>query len=264
MSTFTPPILLYHHVAGEPLSPPPRFADNYLPLAELRRQLDDLERRQARTLTLSQAVAAADAGGAAGAVVLTFDDGCECFRRWVAPELERRGMTATVFAVAGLLGDDNRWDADAGERRERLMEAAALRRLAAAGIEIGCHSLSHRDLTRVDAAELEREVAGARDRLADSLGHAPTAFCYPFGRFDPASRAAVAAAGFDSAVSVWGFPGAGRGDRLALPRVEIFPGESAASFRLKSSAAYPWLRRLPRLGLLGALRRGGAVRRRSR
>ena len=256
MSAFTVPVLLYHHVFGEPLSPPPRFAGSYLPLAELRAQLDDLARRGVETVTLSRAVG--DHAGAFGrSVVLTFDDGCECFARLVLPELEKRRMTATVFAVAGRLGDVNRWDAAAGERRERLMDATELRRLAAAGIEIGCHSLEHRDLTRVGADELEREVDGARADLAEAVGRPPTTFCYPYGRFDAAARAAVERAGFAAAVSVWGYPGASRRDRLALPRVEIAPGESAASFRLKSGAVYPWIRRLPRLGLLGVLRRGG-------
>ncbi len=254
MSTLSTPILLYHHVDGEASSPRPRFAANYLPLAELRAQLDDLARRGRRTVTLSQAAA----GAGRRTVALTFDDGCECFLRWVAPELEARGMTATVFAVAARLGDHNRWDAAAGERRERLMDAAALRRLAATGVEIGCHSATHPDLTRVAAAELEAEVSGARSRLADALGQEPATFCYPYGRFDRASRAAVRTAGFDAAVTVWGVPGASRADRLALPRVGIDPGESPAGFRLKSSAAYPWLRRLPRLGVLGALRRGAA------
>ena len=259
MSAFTVPILLYHHVFGEPLSPPPRFTGSYLPVAELRAQLDDLARRGVETTTLSRAVGAATSGRS---VVLTFDDGCECFARWVLPELEKRGMTATVFAVSGRLGDVNRWDADAGERRERLMDATELRRLAAAGIEIGCHSRRHRDLTRIGAAELEREVGEARAELTAAVGEAPVTFCYPYGRFDAAARAAVERAGFAAAVSVWGYPGASRDDRLALPRVEIAPGESSASFRLKSGAVYPWIRRLPRLGLLGALRRGGEAGRR--
>ncbi len=251
-----PPILLYHHVSEGEETPPPRFPGSYVSAAELTRQLDELARRGFTTRTLADALSRPSSGRS---VVLTFDDGCDCFRRRVAPELARRGMTATVFAVADRLGDSNRWDEVSGERREVLMDGSVLRDLAAAGIEIGCHSATHRDLTGLDAAALRDEVEGARARLADVLGKAPATFCYPYGRFDRASREAVEEAGFAAAVSVWGFPGADRNDRLALPRVVVEPGESGASFRLKTSPAYPWIRRLPRLGLLSALRRGEAA-----
>lgn len=251
MSTFQTPILLYHHVEGEPPSAPSRFPGNYVSLAEFRGQLDDLVRRGLRTLTMSQAAASRGSG----TIALTFDDGCDCFHRWVMPELEARGMTATVFAVADLLGDHNRWDVAAGGRRERLMDGGELRRLADSGIEIGCHSATHPDLTTIDSVQLGAEVAGARARLKEALGSPPAVFCYPYGRFDGASRTAVESAGFATAVSVWGYPGASRRDRLALPRAGIDPGESPSGFRLKGSAAYPWFRRLPRLGVLDALRR---------
>lgn len=252
MNAARTPILLYHHVESAPSTPPPRFASSYLPLAEFRAQLDNLARRGLRTLTLAEAVTRPRRERG---VVLTFDDGCRCFADVVAPELAERGMTATVFAVSGLLGASNRWDEERGERREELLDAVALGRLAEDGIEIGCHSRTHRDLAGASADELAAEVSGAKRELEEAIGRPVQTFCYPYGHFDDASRAAVVAAGFDAAVSVWGVPGAVRRDRFALPRVEISPGESPGGFRLKASAAYPWFRRLPRLGLLAALRR---------
>jgi peptidoglycan/xylan/chitin deacetylase (PgdA/CDA1 family) len=257
------PVLMFHHVEAVPaaeLAPPPLHPDSYLARGELAAILDALAGRGYRTLTLGEVAARRRAGRRLPrrAVVLTFDDGCRCFRDQAQPELEARGMTATLFAVSGELGGTNRWDRPAGagpgERREELLDAAALRELAGAGIEIGSHGRRHRDLTACDAAALADEVAGSREELAAAIGAPVATFCYPYGRLDPRARAAVAGAGYTAAAGIHGVSAARRGDLYALPRLAVNPGESRFELLLKASGAYPWWSRLPRLGLLRALR----------
>jgi len=244
------PILMFHHVepAGAAgLRPPPLHPNSYLSRREFAGVLDALARRGARTVTLAQAV-----GGRVPrrAVVLTFDDGCRCFRDHALPELTARGMTATLFAVAGELGGTNRWDHEAGERREELLDARALRQLAAQGIEIGAHGRHHRDLTACSDSELEEEVAGARRDLEAALGVRVQTFCYPYGRLDLRAEAVVQQAGYLAAVGISGRPRA----LFALPRQIVNPGDSRFELLLKATGAYPFWRRLPRLGVLRALR----------
>ncbi len=254
-----PPVLMLHHVEPPPLDPPPLHRDSYLDRAELAALLDLLAGRGYRTLTLADAAARHLAGATPRrAVVLTFDDGCRCFRDHAWPELAARGMTATLFAVAGELGGTNRWDAAAGERREALLGAADLARLADAGAEIGAHGFSHLELAALPAADLRRETAAAREALAAALGRPVLTFCYPYGRFDPSAREAVRAAGYLAAAGIHGHPGARSGDLHALPRMIVNPGESRFELLLKARGLYPLWSRLPRLGLLGALRRGGS------
>ncbi len=255
MSAF-PPVLMFHHVEALPLDPPPLHANSYLGREEFAARLDALAARGFATLTLAGAVERHLAGRLPRrAVVLTFDDGCRCFRDHAWPELAARGMTATLFAVAGELGGTNRWDLDAGERREELLGAADLAQLAAAGAEIGCHGLTHRDLTAASAPELARETAGGRTALEGALGRPVVTFCYPYGRLDPGALAAVRAAGYRAAVGIHGHPGARPGDLHALPRMIVNPGDSRFELLLKARGLYPLWSRLPRLGLLGALRR---------
>jgi peptidoglycan/xylan/chitin deacetylase (PgdA/CDA1 family) len=191
-----------------------------------------------------------------GSVVLTFDDGCRCFAEHAFPELQGRGMTATLFAVAGELGGTNRWDRVAGEREELLLDIDELRRLAGAGIEIGSHARTHRDLTACTDEELAAEVAGSRRDLETALGRPVLTFCYPYGRLDARVRAAADTAGYLAAVGIHRHPGAQAGDPLALPRMIVNPGESRFERRLKADGRYALWSRLPRLGLLRALRRG--------
>jgi peptidoglycan/xylan/chitin deacetylase (PgdA/CDA1 family) len=265
------PVLMFHHVeeaTAAELAPPPLHPDSYLARRELAAILDALAARGYRTLTLAEAAARRRGGQRLPrrSVVLTFDDGCRCFRDHAAPELAARGMTATLFAVSGELGGSNRWDrperAGQAERREELLGAAALRELAAAGFEVGSHGRRHRDLTTCDVAALAEEVAGSREELAAAIGAAVHTFCYPYGRLDRRARAAAVAAGYGAAAAIHGAPLARAGDAFALPRLAVNPGDSRFELLLKASGAYAWWSRLPRLGVLRGLRHGGGAQRR--
>jgi peptidoglycan/xylan/chitin deacetylase (PgdA/CDA1 family) len=261
---FEVPVLMYHHVEPAPLAPPPSHPDSYVTPDELAAHLDLLRRRGFTTLTLAAAAAAFHAAEPlpARAVVLTFDDACRCFAEHAAPRLAARGMAATLYAVSGELGGHNRWDAESGERREALLDAAALRELAAAGIEIGCHGATHADLSRLDGGPaLERETRGARETLEAALGQAVATFCYPYGRASEAARDAVRAAGFTAAAAIHDHPGARPGDPWAVPRMIVRPREGSFELWLKARGHYPAWSRLPRLGVLAALRRAAEDRR---
>ncbi len=261
----TPPVLMLHHVEPAPLVPPPRFPDSYLTPEDFGGFLDLLAAGGYRAWTLA---AAADQVKQEKplprkSVVLTFDDGCRCFAEHALPALAARGMAATVFAVSQELGGENRWDQAEGERRERLLTAAELRELAGQGVEIGSHGRLHRDLTTCSAAELADEVAGSRRELEDALGRPVRTFCYPYGRWDRRARAAVEAARYLAAVTIEGHgvevpddPA----DLLSLPRSFLVPGESNLERRLKARGRYRQWKRLPRLGVLAALRRAQGAR----
>jgi peptidoglycan/xylan/chitin deacetylase (PgdA/CDA1 family) len=255
MTRLNAAVLMFHHVEPLPLDPPALHANSYLDSRDFAALLDDLAARRWQTVTLAEAVERCGRLPRKS-VVLTFDDGCRCFRDHAFPELAARGMTATLFAVSGELGGTNRWDQPAGERREDLLDAAALRELAAAGIEIGSHSRHHRDLSVCGDAELREEIAGSKADLEAVLGAPVRTFCYPYGRLNERAAAAVRGAGYLAAVSIHRHPGARFGDLWALPRMIVNPGESRFERRLKAGGLYPLWSRLPRLGLLGALRRG--------
>lgn len=251
-----PPILMLHHIEPGPLDPPPLYPNSYLSRQDFAGLLDDLTAHGYRTLTLAAAI---QEEPVRRSVVLTFDDGCRCFRDHALPELQARRMTATLFAVSRELGGTNRWDrpADApGERTEELLGAGDLRRLTAAGIEIGSHGRHHRDLTACSDEELREELAGSRTDLEALLDVPVRTFCYPYGHVDDRVREAARAAGYLAAVSIHGQPGTRPGDPWALPRMIINPGESRFERRLKASGLYPLWSRLPRLGVLAGLRRG--------
>lgn len=256
------PVLMYHHVEPTPLRPAPRHADSYVTPDRFARHLALLARWGFRTVTLATAADAWQGGRRLPrkTVVLTFDDACRCFAEHALPLLATHGATATVFAVSGLLGGTNAWDAAGGERREALMDAPGLAAVAEAGCEVGSHGRSHRDLSRVEGGELEQEIVGSKRDLEAALGVPVRTLAWPYGRTASAAREAARRAGYTAAVAIDGHAGAVAGDPWALPRQPVRPGESAFELWLKARGLYARWSRLPRLGLIAALRRRGEAR----
>jgi peptidoglycan/xylan/chitin deacetylase (PgdA/CDA1 family) len=260
-----PAVLMFHHVEPKPLEPAPRFPNSYLTLDDFRAVLDLVEALGYTTLSLAEAArrVAPDSSQSKStsiprkSVVLTFDDGCRCFGTHAWPELKRRGMQATLFAVSGALGGTNHWDDRHGERVEHLADADELRALARDGVEIGCHSRTHRDLSVASVDEFAAEIVQSRADLEATLGCPIETYCYPYGRLSEAARNTILRAGFLAAVSIHDRPLARYGDLFAWPRLAVNPKESRFERRLKINGHYPLWSRLPRLGLLSALRRRG-------
>jgi peptidoglycan/xylan/chitin deacetylase (PgdA/CDA1 family) len=109
--------------------------------------------------------------------------------------------------------------------------------MIAAGWEIDAHSLTHPDLTTLDAAALQREVAGSRAAIQKAFGVPVDAFCYPAGRFDATVEAAVRAAGYRAATTE--LPGAATPaqDRFALSRIRVDAADGVDAVLAKVRAA---------------------------
>jgi len=219
-----PMILMYHGVAGvtEDLNQlcvtPSRFAE----------QMTWLKRRGLRGVGISALVDAVRAGRQRGLVGITFDDGYVSVLEAALPELLRHGFTASMFIISDRLGGSNEWDEGPSWP---LMSADQVGELAAAGMEIGSHSATHRRLAGIGANQLEAEVTGSRARLGELLGTPVRGFAYPYGSMDAAARQAVRDAGYDWACAVQasvaelGF--------MALPRVYVGQRDDARRMTAK-------------------------------
>ena len=92
--------------------------------------------------------------------------------------------------------------------------------MIAAGWQLASHTIEHSDLTTLSGASLVREVAESRQILRRAYGVPVKSFCYPSGRFDANTIAAVEAAGYATATTE--IPGyASRGHPYELARLEV-------------------------------------------
>ncbi len=149
------------------------------------------------------------------AVCITFDDSYECVFTHAFPVLAERGFCGAVFVVADYVGKTNGWDVRLS-RPIRHMSWAQLKQLAAAGWEIGSHSLSHTDLSSAGRLQLMAEVFDSKARLEDRLGRAVQTFSYPFGVFSAQVVEVVREAGYQAAYGMY-IP-----KRLRAPHLQPF------------------------------------------
>ena len=135
-------------------------------------------------------------------LVVTFDDGYASTMR-AAPILASFGFPGTVFLVTDFVesGRPLSWPGideihRSGDENElRPLTWAEAGELAAAGWEIGSHTMSHPLLTQVDDDPLWRELEGSRELIERRFGSC-TSLAYPYGVADERVAAAAEHAGY--------------------------------------------------------------------
>jgi peptidoglycan/xylan/chitin deacetylase (PgdA/CDA1 family) len=127
-------------------------------------------------------------GGAPRDLAITFDDGARSVRTDAAPILREYGLPYTVFPVTDWT--EGKVDYFVG----KVMTWEEMGELAAAGAEIGSHSVSHPDFGQIGPEHFEQELVESRRIIQTRLGRTIEAFAVPFGlaRNWPAAAAKAA------------------------------------------------------------------------
>lgn len=209
---------MYHVINAPPAGAP--YPGLYVSREELADQMQALKQAGYTAVTLQELWDAWHANGPLPkrAVVVSFDDGYHSHLTNALPVLRKLGWPGVLSLELKNI------------RSDYGLTAPQVRELIAAGWEIDSHTLTHPDLTTVDAATLEREVAGSRRELRRRFGVPVNFFCYPAGRYDDAVVAAVASAGYLAATTT--NPGLAQpadADRFQLDRVRVNNGVSGAT-----------------------------------
>lgn len=138
----------------------------------------------------------------------------------------------------------------------RLLTCSELQQMAAGGMTIGAHTLTHPILTQLPAELAWNEIVESRARLESALGKPIWAFAYPFGdsaSVSPRIISMAKQAGFDAAfLNIGGGLGASL-PAHAIPRVHVNASMSLAEFEAHVSGFYEslqrGLRRTPQVGV---------------
>lgn len=182
----------------------------------LERQVGHLLKRGYRPRTLSQAFSS---GARGRSLVVTFDDAFRSVLERGLPVLERLGVPATLFVPTDFAAEAApltwsslaQWQGGPHEEELRCMSWEEVRRLAAAGWEVGSHTCSHPRLTEIGAEGAAAELTRSRAACEEALQRPCPTFAYPFGAHDDEVVEATREAGYELAVTL--------GDRLLEPRV---------------------------------------------
>ena len=177
-----------------------------------------------------------------GGVLVTIDDGCRSTIENALPVLRQWGIPAVVYVVVGSLGRGRGLDRDQPEDYMTWNDVETL--LATGLVTIGSHAYHHRSVARRYATLAFDEAAGSRALLEERLGTPVRSFAYPFGTlrdFSPATRRALAAAGYTTAFTSQHGPLRPGLDPLELPRIKVEGGDPRWVFRtLPAGGLDPW------------------------
>jgi peptidoglycan/xylan/chitin deacetylase (PgdA/CDA1 family) len=221
------PILMYHVINNPP--PGAAFPGLYVPADEFAAQMRALKAGGWHAVTLNQLRANWTSGAPLGAgrpVVLTFDNGYTSQYTNALPVLKQLGW----------VGDENLQLAGLPPSQGGLTDAQ-VRGLIAAGWELDTQGISHADLIATDPAQLNYQVATARQILRSRYGVPVNWFCYPSGHYNQTVIDAVRAAGFVGSTTVvpgWASP---QNDPYRLPRLRVLSGTSPSELLSQISAA---------------------------
>ena len=132
-------------------------------------------------------------------VLIFFDDSYENIYKNAFPVMKRYGFTGVLCPISGYIGKENYWDR--GINRFKHMTEEQLKEMCDSGFEIISHSVTHRDLRRLNEEDLECEVFESKNSLKKIIGKEIDYFIYPFGLYNDRVKKQVKKAGYKAAFS---------------------------------------------------------------
>ena len=160
------PIILYHRIDTSPIN-----SQYYVPPEKFNEEMKLLHDWGYTTITTELLIKAINEGAdlPPRPILITFDDGHLNNYTTAFPIMQKYGFTGVLYIVANYMGTD------------QYMNADQIKEMAAAGWEVGSHSISHLDLTSLNPERQRYEVVESRKMLETSLGVPVLTIAYPFG-----------------------------------------------------------------------------------
>lgn len=116
---------------------------------------------------------------------ITFDDGNASDYEIALPLLRKYDVKATFFIVTSWVG------------KPGFMNWEQIKCMDLEGMQIGSHSVSHKEMTKIPNAERINEFISSRKIIEDHLGKMVNAFAFPFGLYNAATIKEVFESGYE-------------------------------------------------------------------
>ncbi len=215
------PIILYHWIAVSPIN-----SQYYVPPEKFEEEMKLLHDWGYTTITTELLIKAINEGAdlPPRPILITFDDGHLNNYTTAFPIMQKYGFTGILYLVANYMGAD------------QYMNADQIKEMAAAGWEVGSHSVTHSDLTALEPERQRYEIVDSRQILEAELGIPVLTFSYPFGRSDSGIIDYTRFAGYVAGMSLGFTHDQGTSNLYTLQRRDI-----KGTYDVKQFAAFlPW------------------------
>lgn len=172
-------------------------------------------------------------------LILTFDDGYRDNLTNALPLLEKYQIKATIFLLSDHSITYNFWDENDETTPSEIMSLTEKKILARSPfIEVGSHGIDHPKLTEISSTEALKQMQESKKQLENDLNKPVCCFAYPFGLSSNSLQTLCEEAGYDFAVNTDHGGLHMYENRFALFRVNIFPEDSVAVLKKKTSRFY--------------------------
>jgi len=225
-NTVIVPIILYHWIAVSPSDGPNYTSPYYVKPEVFEEEMKLLHDWSYTTITTELLIKAITEGAdlPERPLIISFDDGHLNNYTTAFPIMKKYGFTGVLYIVANYMGAD------------QYMNADQIKEMAAAGWEVGSHTMSHMDLTSLEPERQRHEIVDSREVLQTKLGVPILTFSYPFGRSDNGIIDYTHFAGYLAAMSLGFTDDQGTSNLFTLQRREIKGTYDVKQF----SAFLPW------------------------
>ena len=170
-------------------------------------------------------------------VAVTFDDALRNLIKNAIPELERRNIPATIFAISGALGKTF----GAPRSMEQVMTPEELQALPEHLITIGSHSVTHPFFPSITREAARRELRQSRADLTHVLHKDIRLFSFPFGGCSKELVELCREAGYQRVFTTQPSLAFTVPHQFAVGRIRVDPTDWPLEYFLKISGAYRWL-----------------------
>ncbi len=193
------PALMYHKIGAPP--PGSQLKKLWVTTPEFRLQMQYLKSHGYTTIDFAQmrAIELGQSPKPEHPVLVTFDDGYANNYTEAYPILKELGLKGCIFLVYETIDSHNSWHNPASESWISMLTWAQAREMQDSGvIEMGSHTMRHRNLPTIPLEEARWELTESKRRLEDKLGKEMIGFAYPYGAgaYAPEVRRAARQAGY--------------------------------------------------------------------
>jgi hypothetical protein len=240
------PILMYHSIADDDDAQMHPYYKTTTSPRVFREHMQELHDRGYSTVSLDEAVAVLQGGiPTSGRVVITFDDGYSDFYRHAFPELSRHKFTATVFLPTAYIGNQ----AIQFKGRDCLTWTE-VRELRKYGTSFGSHTVTHPQLSSLEARTVKDELVNSKQTIEQNLGESVNSFAYPFAfpetrkSFVAMLRHTLVDCGYSNGVSTCIGTARPHEDQYFLRRLPMNSLDDGELFAAKLQGGYDWLHKV--------------------